>query len=436
MKRARSFVLMGTLGLAACPADVELGTLRVRAWQPTVLATGEGDLLEDASEVEVVLRVDGVEQTLSLDDDLRAQELPAAGDGSSVQVTLRTVGDALPNALGRSGVTRLEPGNEAVTLTVLLAPPDAEHRLASTLPDARTGMAVCSAPSGRAWAVGGLLGGTLAGGSFLVDPTARAVTEGPALGELRAFAACVSDGALGVYLAGGCDESGVAVSGLVYSAAGDLSSSFEPVEDLPGAGCHTRLTRLDDGRLVALTSTHLVVYAPGADDVTAFPIPSRVGGGLVAFPGEGARVLVSGGFTDTSLTTPVAGSVLYTLGDDTVTDEVTLPRAFAAVTQDERGVVVVDGAHVSLVDAEGTVAPLHESAVPPGFSAASLVSLRDGRYALVRVDGSSVLVVGGSQSRSLPLAPPRPAAGVLSDAGGALLIFGGDVAGISTLVVE
>lgn len=438
----RLLALAALLSLAvasACPADdVDLGRLEVRSWQPRVLASGEGDLLDDAERVDVTLYLDGEEEeTFPLGAGLSAPDRAAAPDGSTVRVRLSTVGDTLPDALARSGPARLDPGGGDVVVTALLAPPDVEHMLEASLPDARSAMATCASTSGRVWAVGGLLGGAVASGSFLVDPLARAVGEGPAFAEQRAHAACVADESGGVYLAGGCTEAGVAVGGLVHSEGGDLGSPFVDVDPLPGAGCHTRLARLDDGRLVALTGDELVLYSPQDEEAVARGIPTRRAALLQALPGDDVRVLVSGGFRDEQLSLPVTGGVIYLIEGDVIVDNIPLSRSFAAATTDADGaVIVVEGQHIGRLAPDGSLDHLYEGVVPGGFSPTQIAPLHDGRFALLSGDGASVLIVGGDGNKTVPLAVARPGARLLADAGGALLILGGGAAGISAIVVE
>ncbi len=431
-----TFVVLSTAG--ACtppePEDIDLGSVSLRVWQPKVLASGQGDLLEDAERVSITAVIDGQDESLSLED-LRARGVSAHAEGSDVRLTLHTVGSALPDALGRSGEVRLEPGGGELSVTALLAPPDVEHLLSDSLPNPRAAMATCASASGRVWAVGGLFAGTLAAGSFLIDPIARKVTEGPGLPEQRAYAGCVPDESGGVYLAGGCDAAGAAVDGLVHSAGGDLSSPFVAVDPLLGAGCHTRLTRTSAGNIVALTTTRLFVYSPESDEMASSSVGARRAGLLAAFPGD-ERVLVSGGFSDEALTLPVAGSVVYRLEDGAVADEIALPRRFTAITADADGIVGVDGADIVRALPDGGSEVLLSGVVTAAFGPTRIAALPDGRFALLSKDGASVRVVGDGSPKTLTLDVPRPGASLHADPGGALLLLGGDVAGVSLFVVQ
>lgn len=436
--RAASFALCAGAAVvvsAACTPeapDVDLGKLKLAVWQPEALASGDGDLLDDAERVSVTLVVDGEAQEVTLDGGLAARDREAAAGGSDVEATLRTTGTTLPDALARSGPVQLRPDGGEVTVTALLAPPDVAHALSSSLPNGRTGMAVCASPDGRVWAIGGLLGASLASGSFVLDHAEREVREGPALGQLRAFAACVADDDGGVYLAGGCTADGTPVTSLAYSETGELGSGFVQQGTLAGAGCHTRLTRTDAGTLVALTRTHLHrIPADGsAPSSRVLPGP-RVAAVLAAFPGD-ERVLVSGGFTDDTLTTPALGSLIFDVANGG--EPTPLTPAFTAATVDGDALVVVQDRTVSRLSPSGELETVHTTALPFGFVPRHMAPLHDGRYALLDPDNTALRVVGAGAPLSIPL--PAAREHLLSDPGGALLLFGGGAAGISLVVVE
>ncbi|MFZ9888340.1 MAG: hypothetical protein ACO3JL_12635, partial [Myxococcota bacterium] len=87
----------------ACAVDTaEPRRLDIRVWQPERLAEGEGDLLADASRVDVTIVIDGERQTnrLSADFDVMAYGAVA---GRLIEVELGTAGRSLRRAEGRTG---------------------------------------------------------------------------------------------------------------------------------------------------------------------------------------------------------------------------------------------------------------------------------------------------------------------------------------------
>lgn len=428
--------------LAAAGCDVALQDLRVLVWQPEQLAEGAGDLLADASTLRVSLTVDGEEQSFSLTDGRSVEGRVGAPEGSSVVVGMRSVGSALPDAVGRSGLVELAPGEGAVDAPLVLAPPERTHALSVTVPDAREGVAACGDEDGRAWMAGGNVGANTPPGSFVADPFARTVGEGPALLPGRTRASCVADGGGGVYLLGGCAVDGTPAGELLH-AEGGAGGSFEPVLDVGAAGCDARLLRTAGGALIAFQGDRVQWIDP-ADPTSSAPVsvsPARFGATAVLVgPGEenAAHVLLVGGFNDAARTTPTPGASLVRVRantDATVTSFSPVPTCVGA-GRDGAALAVVDGDVVELAP-EGFPTVLVANVATGDADAAAVAPIGATAYAVLSADGATLRIARpGEELDFVSVSPPRPGAALLSDPGGALRLAGGGVAGVAVVVVE
>lgn len=434
--RARSAIGLGLLcvGLGACDADLE--DLRVLVWQPAQLASGSGDVLDDAAALTVHLSVDGVPQSFSLQEGRSVTGRLAAPTGSEVQVVLTTRGTSLADAFGRSGLVRLEPGDGAVEVTVVLAPTAGIHRLSDGLPDARDGLASCGAPDGRVWLVGGNRGGGLVAGSFVIDPRARDVLEGPGLAADRTRASCVWDGARGVYLLGGCALDGTPAGGLLHAPTGELGEAFTERAVLAEAGCGSRLVRTASGVVFACTGDRLVRFAPSTSEETPLPLATARFSARAAAVGE--SVLLAGGFTDDASSTPVANLTLVRTGPDGIDDEVELSFEVSALgDSDSAGVLAVIGDDVVRIQADGGRDIVANSVVPAAFNPAAVSAAGESGAAVLAGDGSELLVVDSAGlDRLIPVSPARPGGALHADPGGAVRIVGGGQPGVHVIVVD
>lgn len=428
---ASALVVAGASGCPKEPEIVDLGKLRLALWQPEALASGDGDLLDDAARVDVTLVVDGQERDVSLDG-LSADALEAAADGAEVRAIVRTTGNTLPDALARSPKARLEPEGGDLTFTAILAPPGVSHALSVALPPARTAMAVCSSTSGRTWAISGLRAGTnVQGGSFVIDLEGREVREGPEVPSPRAFAACAADEEGGVYLAGGCDANGTEESTLVHSATGELGSPFGSAHTLPGAGCDTRLVRTSAGTLVAVTSTHIHYLREGDAGFTSKPLPmARYAPVVIALPGERERVLIGAGYADSTKNQALASSLLY----DLETGPVQISAAPLAATREGDDVILVDRTRIARLLDDGALEVIYNLSLPSNFVPRQIAPLHDGRYALLDPERDTLRIAGQGPMQTVAL--PGMREHLISDAGGALYLLGGDTPGVTVIVVE
>jgi hypothetical protein len=423
---------LGVLGALGC-ADAGLGTLELRAWQPENIVGVDGRLLDDAERVEVHLEVDGEVSVFALDDDLHASALPAGEPSSALAVELRTTGGAFPDAIARSGRRVLPEDGSGDVVAAVLAPPGVVHGLSDDLPDARDEPAVCAAPDGRLWVVGGERAGALVPGSFVVTPDERAVVEGPGLVANRSGGSCAWTDA-GLWLFGGCDAAGALVDGLWWSTAGTVSTPFAEVQDFAGVSattCHGRLVPLPDGRLF-LVDGQASLYDPSSNTVTGIELsPPRYGAQVVAFADEPAAVVVAGGFSDATLETPLDDVVLLVDDGEGLVVTATLLES-RVISPSPAGPVALQADEVVRLARDGS---LLRVAVDATADATALAPLGPASYALLRPDGAGFdVVTEDSAPLSIPLETARPGASLSADPGGALRLAGGGVRGISVLV--
>jgi len=431
---ALPLLLVSCAGIAGCDTDLE--DLRVLVWQPEALANGAGDLLDDAVTLSVLLTVDGEPQSFSLQEGRSVTGRLAAPAGSDVSVVLSTRGADLPAAFGRSGLVHLSPGEGAVDVSLLLAPPTGVHLLSGSRPDARVGLASCSAPDGRVWLTAGSRGGGLVPGSFVIDPLARDVVEGPGLAADRTRASCIWDGANGVYLLGGCALDGTAAGGLLHAPTGSVDQPFVLRAAIPDAGCGAQLVRTASGMLLAFTGDRLVRFSASDDTTTDFPLQTaRYFAQAVAV---GESVLLAGGFTDESAAVAVPSASLVRVGAGGVTDETSLPFDVDVLgTTDSRGVIAVVGVNIVHVRDDGSRQSFAGGVIPAGFVPAAVARAGLGGAAVLSAAGDELLVVdsAGVTSR-LVVDPARPGGALHADPGGAVRIVGGGEAGVHAVVVE
>lgn len=439
--RRVALVAFAAVTLSGClEAEViDLEDLRVLLWQPEALAVGSGDLFEDALRVDLTLFVDGEKQDFSLADGQLKVARDGAAEGSDVRVVIETVGETLPDAIARTGTETLVPGGAARDVIAVLAPPSALHQLTVTVPEPRDDVAACKAPDGRVWIVGGTNGAALASGSWLIDPKARALVEGPGLPRARRSADCAWDGADGLFLLGGCDASGVGSYALEHSASGRAGSAFASVGDTAdAAGCGARLRRTPQGDLFLLYGDRAQVLS--ADGTSALTPPealpaARHHARVLALPGDDVDVLIAGGFSAPAGGTPVAGAVRATVSGSLLS--VTPLTGLGGAVFDEGGApyALLNGAVVA-IDESASPASVDGVATLSGVAVSSFAALGEDHFAALAEDGSEIHLLSKAGTLRVPVAPPRPGARLFADPGGALLVVGGGVAGVGVLTHE
>lgn len=437
--RRRAFSPLGLCGLLAlCGCDVEPGEPRlveVRAWQPLRLAQGEGDLLSDALTVEVTLRVDGVSDTLALSQDLDVVAHGALA-GRFLELELRTHGDRLADAEGRTSALLLGDETELV-MPMVVAPPDLEHLLVDEVPPAREGFALCAASDGRTFLLGGREEDAATSSGFVVDPLARQVRPAPWLPSPRVGASCfLAEDRL--YVLGGCDGEGAPSPALWRTDDDDDDGGGWTVDEAaPSGGCHSAAARLTDGRFVLVNETEISLYDPATRGAVTTSLHSpRRSPVLVAFEAEGGTlVAVGGGFDVDGATGKKSGAELLHVEGAALLFERTLDIHLGAAVAGGESLYLLDGGALRRLGPGGALASLPTSMSLPTHGA-SLTWTTQNQLAALIDDGTKLGVWSAKGLRLLDVNPPRPGGQLVSLPGGTLLLLGGGHAGVAVFVID